>query len=217
VLNESPPVSDGEPIPGAADSPEFTIEVFAADLAAVRGPRAIPRGWMVWQLKEIRPEGVAPFEDVRLQVEQNLRHSLALDVASERAAELVERWRAGMDADALAESFNGTVAQARDHRWGTPVGSIGSAAVLDELVFGGEEGGVLGPVRIGDRGSAVARIETLRLIGDEELDRERDPVRARLVAERAEQLLVSILNERRRDTVVTADEQFRQAFSIQGS
>jgi peptidyl-prolyl cis-trans isomerase D len=216
VLNESPPVALGQPIPGTGESVEFTTEVFAADVGAVRGPRAIPRGWMVWQLKEIRPQGVAPFEDVRVAVDQSLRHSLALQVAGARAAELAERWRAGEDAEELAAAFNGTLAQARDHRWGAPAGAIGAAAALDEAVFSGSEGEVLDPVRIGDRGSAVARVETLRLIGGEELERERAPVRSRLLDERAQRLLISILNERRRDTVITADEQFRQAFARQG-
>jgi peptidyl-prolyl cis-trans isomerase D len=216
VLNESPPVSAGAPIPGTGEGADFTTEVFAADVGDVRGPRAIPRGWIVWQLKEIRPEGVAPFEDVRLQVEQSLRRDLALEVAAERATELAEQWNESDDVDALAESFGGTVARALDHRWGAPVGAIGSAAALDEAVFGGSEGEVIGPIRVGDRGSAVARVETLRLIGAEELERERDPVRSRLLAERADQLLYSILNERRRDTVVTADEQFRQAFATRG-
>ncbi|HSN54987.1 MAG TPA: peptidyl-prolyl cis-trans isomerase [Candidatus Sulfomarinibacteraceae bacterium] len=216
VLNESPPVTESQTIPGTGDSLDLTLEVFAGEEGAVSGPRAIPRGWMVWQLKEVRPEGVAPFEDVRAQVEQSLRRQLALEVAAERAAELAERWRQGEDVEALVESSNGVIARARDHRWGAPIGTIGAAAGLDEAVFAGAEGEILGPVRIGDRGSAVARIETLRLIGEAELDRERDPVRSRLVAERAERLLVSILNERRRDTVVTADPQFRQNFAPRG-
>lgn len=215
VLNESPPVAENQPIPGTGEGAELTSEVFAVDVGAVRGPRAIPRGWMVWQLKEVRPAGIAPFEDVRAQVEQRLRRDLALDVATERAAELATQWREGGDAESLSEAFNGTVAQARDHRWGTPVGAIGAAGNLDEAVFSGAEGRVVGPVRIGDRGVAVARIETLRLIGPEELERERDPVRARLLAERAQQLLIAIVNERRRDTVVTADDDFRSAFNRQ--
>jgi peptidyl-prolyl cis-trans isomerase D len=216
VLNESPPVSEGETIPGTGDDHELTMEVFAGEVGTIRGPRAVPRGWIVWEVKEIRPAGVAPFEDVRAQVEQSLRRDRALQVAAERATDLAERWRQGEDVDALATAFNGTVARARDHRWGTPVGTIGAAAALDEDVFKGAEGEVIGPVQVGDRGSVVARIETLRLIGEAELDREREPVRARLVAERAERLLVSMLNERRRDTVVAADEQFRQAFASQG-
>jgi peptidyl-prolyl cis-trans isomerase D len=216
VLNESPPTIASQAIPGTGEGVEFTTEIFAADAAAVGGPRAIPRGWMVWQLKEIRPAGLAPFEDVRPQVETSLRHDRALEIATQRAAEVAELWRNGGDADTLAETFNGTVAQARDHRWGTPVGAIGLASALDEAVFGGAEGAVVGPIQVGDRGSAVARVETLRLIGPTELTSERDPVRARLIAERAQQLLISIVNERRRDTVVTADDAFRQAFSRQG-
>ena len=216
VLNESPPIVAEQPIPGTGEGPEFTAEVFAVDVGAVRGPRAIPRGWMVWQLKEIRPEGIAPFEDVRLQVEQSLRRDLALEIATERAADLAQQWREGGDVNALAETFNGTVSQARDHRWGAPVGTIGSAAGIDDAVFSGTEGSVIGPVRVSDRGAAVVRVETLRLIGPDEMENERDPVRARLVAERAQQLLIAIVNERRRDTVVTADDAFRQAFSQQG-
>jgi hypothetical protein len=216
VLNESPPVATGQPIAGTGEGPEFTTEVFAVQEGAVRGPRAIPRGWMVWQLKEVRPEGVAPFEDVRLQVEQNLRRDLALGIAEERAEELAVRWRAGEELEALAEEFNGNVADAQDHRWGASIGSIGPAGRLDEAIFSGSEGEIIGPVRLAGRGSVVARVETLRLIGPEELERERDPVRARLVAERAQQLMIAIVNERRRDTVVTADDTFRQAFSRQG-
>lgn len=216
VLNESPPIVADQPIPGTGEGPEFTAEVFAVDVGVVRGPRAIPRGWMVWQLKEVRPEGVAPFEDVRLQVEQSLRRNLALEIATERAAELAQRWREGEDVDGLAETFEGTVSQARDHRWGAPVGTIGSAGGIDEAVFSGAEGSVIGPVRVGDRGAAVIRVESLRLIGPDEMASEWDPVRARLVAERAQQLLISIVNERRRDTVVTTDDAFRQAFDRQG-
>jgi peptidyl-prolyl cis-trans isomerase D len=215
VLNESPPITADQPIPGTGEGPEFTTEVFAVEAGAIRGPRAISRGWMVWQLKEIRPEGVAPFEDVRAQVEQSLRHDLALDIASARGAELVERWREGEDAATLVEAFNGTLVEARDHRWGAPVDSIGSAASLDDAVFSGGEGGIIGPIRVSDRGVAVARVETLRLIGPEELESEREPVKARLLDERAQQLLIAIVNERRRDTVVTADDTLRQAFNRQ--
>lgn len=215
VLNESPPTTSGQPIPGTGEGVEFTTEIFAVDEGAVGGPRAIPRGWMVWQLKEVRPQGVAPFEDVRQLVEQSLRRDLALDIATERAAELAARWREGEDVATLTEAYSGTSAEARDHRWGAPVGTFGPTAVLDEVVFASEEGSIIGPVRLGDRGAVVARVETLRLIGPEEMAAERDPVRARLLAERAQQLLVAIINERRRDTAVTADEAFRRAFSRQ--
>ncbi len=172
---------------------------------------------MVWQLKEIRPEGVAPFEDVRLQVEQSLRRDRALEIATVRAAELAELWREGEDVETLAESLQ----RHRLPRRATTAGVRRSGPSVrlrpsTKRSSPSDEGGIIGPIRIGDRGSAVARVETLRLIGPEEMASERDPVRARLLAERAQQLLIAIVNERRRDTVVTADDAFRQAFSRQG-
>ena len=67
----------------------------------------------------------------------------------------------------------------------------------------------------GVRAAAARRVNDLEVLS-RGLENERDPVRARLVAERAQQLLISIVNERRRDTMVTADDAFRQAFSQQG-
>jgi len=59
----------------------------------------------------------------------------------------------------------------------------------------------------------VARVESLTLVDLAELARSRDDLRARLMAERAGQLIRSILNERRRDTVVTVDEELLQRFA----
>jgi hypothetical protein len=42
---------------------------------------------------------------------------------------------------------------------------------------------------------------------------QRDDVRLRLTAQRAQELLQSILNERRRDTVVTVNNQLMERFS----
>ena len=60
-----------------------------------------------------------------------------VEIATERAADLAQQWREGGDVNTLAETFNGTVSQARDHRWGAPVGTIGSTAGIDEAVAGG--------------------------------------------------------------------------------
>jgi hypothetical protein len=46
-----------------------------------------------------------------------------------------------------------------------------------------------------------------------ELASSRDDLRARLMTERGAQLMRSILNERRRDTVVTVDDELLQRFA----
>ncbi len=213
VLNVSPPFGRGEPVPGTGGGGELADEAFEARLNQIGGPRAIPRGWMVWQLAEIRPAGVPVFEDVRAEVEQRLRRDRALEAALSRGAELAESWRSGGDAERLAETFGGAAMTATDHSWGAPIGTLGAGLALDEAVFDANEGDVVGPLALETRGVVVARVERLQRMDSSDLERERDGVRSRLVAERTESLLQSILNERRRSTLVTVDNELMARFA----
>lgn len=214
VLNLSPPFSAGDAIAGASSGPELADKAFAVSLGDIEGPLAVPRGWIVWQLAEIRPAGIPPFEEVRTEVEQKLRRQRAVDLATAQGRLLADRWRESDDASSLAAEFGSTVTAARDHRRGQVVGALGVMPDLDATVFAASEGAVLGPIEAGIGGGVVvAKVESLSLVDPVELERSREDLRARLMAERAGQLLRSILNERRRDTVVTVDEELLQRFT----
>ena len=214
VLNQSPPFSTGEAIAGASDGPELADAAFAASAGDIAGPVAVPRGWIVWQLAEVRPEGVPPFEDVRTQVEQNLRRERAVEMATEQGRQLAERWRAGEDAATLAAEYGSSVTEARQHRRGQVIGTLGVMPGLENAVFTASEGGVVGPLTAGRAGGVVvARVIALDLVLPVELASSRDDLRARLMTERGAQLMRSILNERRRDAVVTVDQELLQRFA----
>jgi peptidyl-prolyl cis-trans isomerase D len=214
VLNQSPPFAAGEAIAGVSDGPTLANEAFSAAVGNIRGPVAVPRGWIVWQLADIRPEGIPPFEDVRNEVEQKLRRERAVALAAEQGRQLADRWRRGEDGSTLAAEFQSTVTEARTHRRGQVVGALGVMPGLDSAVFAGSEGEVIGPIATGLAGGVVlAKVRSLDLADPAELARERDDLRARLMADRAAQLLRSILNERRRHTVVTVDNDLLQRFA----
>jgi len=59
----------------------------------------------------------------------------------------------------------------------------------------------------------VARVNALDLVDPVELTSSRDDLRARLMTESGAQLMRSIINERRKDTVVTVDDEFLQRFA----
>jgi hypothetical protein len=167
----------------------------------------------VWQLEEIRPAGIPPFEDVRTEVEQTLRRERALALTVEEGRQLAERWRLGEDGAALAAEIGSTVTEARDHRRGALVGTLGVIPALDREVFLATEGEVLDPINAGGRGIVVVRVQKLDLVDPAELDDLLENIRARLTTDRAGQLMRSILNERRRDTVVTVDTQLLERFA----
>jgi peptidyl-prolyl cis-trans isomerase D len=218
VLNQSPPFAAGEAIAGASDGPELANAAFAASPGDINGPVAVPRGWIVWQLAEVRPEGIPPFEDVRAEVEQKLRRERAVDLATDEGRKLAERWRGGEDGSTLATEYGSNVTEARQHRRGQVVGTLGVLPGLDSAVFTGSEGEVLGPITTGTAGGVVvAKVVALDLVDPAELANARDDLRARMTTERGAQLMRSILNERRRDTVVTVDDELLRRFAPSSS
>lgn len=213
VLNRSPLFSAGEPIPGTVPDNSLTTEAFAAEVGALGGPLAVPRGWIVWQLAEVRPEGVRPFEEVRAEVEQAVRRDKALALAADRGREIAARWRAGEDPAALAAELGTTLIVDSDHRRDTTVSSLGAIPAIDDAVFAAAAGDIVGPLPAGARGVVVVRVADLQLADPAGLAAERESLRARLMAARAGRLLRASLNERRRDTEITIDNQLLQRFS----
>lgn len=213
VLNESPTFSAGETIPGTAPDSALADQAFAVEVGDIAGPLAVPRGWIVWQLAEIRPAGIQPFEDVRLAVEQSLRRDKAMDLAQEQAAAVAERWRAGEDAEVFAEEIGLSMIEAADHRRGAQVGTLGIVPAIDQVAFGASTGEVLDPVDAGNSGFMVVHVTDVVRADETELAAEMENLRARLMADRAGQLMRSILNERRRDTVVTVDNELLRRFA----
>jgi len=213
VLNVSPPFGRDDTVPGTGGGSELAAETFEANLADVGTPRAIPRGWMVWQLSQIRPEGIPPFDDVRAEVEQQLRQDRALELTAVEATVLADRWRAGGDAAALAQEYSGTPAEVTEHRWGTPIGSIGAAMAVDEAVFSATEGEVVGPVNLGSRGVVVLKVERLQVMDPTQFEQEKEDVRSRLKGDRAQGLLRAMVDRRRRDTVVTVNNELMERFA----
>jgi len=213
VLNESPPFFAGATVPGTAPGSALADEAFAVEVGHIEGPLAVPRGWMVWQLADIRPEGIRPFEDVRLEVEQTLRRDKAMARAEEQASNVSERWRAGEDATVLAEEIGSSVTEAAGHRRGAQVTGLGVLPAVDKVAFGATAGDVLEPVDVGNNGVMVVRVGNIVHADESELAAEMENLRARLMADRAGRLMRSILNERRRDTVVTVDSELLERFA----
>ena len=217
VLNVTPPFGKDEVIPGIGKDDELANAVFDAEPGAIGGPRATPRGWIVWQLVKVVPAGVPPLEDVKAEVEAELRREKALELARSTAQRIAGAWEKGEDAAGLAKEAGTSVITVNEHRRGTPVPGVGLAPELDTAVFSATVGAVVGPVTVGDRGAVVARITGLKTLSPEELAGEREAYRKRLKQQRAAQLLQSILNERRRETVITVDEALIKRFAPQES
>ena len=216
VLNESPPFARGAAVPGTGEGVELSEEAFRTAVGRIGGPLAVPRGWIVWEVKQVLPEGVPPFEEVRLQVEQKVRQAAALDISMARGRQLLERWQAGEDPARLAEELGSSVTRAFDHRRGAAVTGLGVLPQVDAAVFAAADGELVGPLRLTDRGAIVVRVAQVRRVDPEELAEQSGGVRERLTAERAQRLLQSIVAERRRATAVTVNPELMERLAPRG-
>ena len=133
------------------------------------------------------------------------------------AVALAERWREGEDAAELAEGVGSQVTPVEGHRRGGPIGSLGAVPALDGAVFESQSESVLEPQIVGDRGVVVVKVNAVNLVEDSEIENQLDSLRSRLMAERGSQLLRSIIEERRRNTSVTVDNELMQRFASQSS
>jgi peptidyl-prolyl cis-trans isomerase D len=213
VLNVSPPFAAGESIPGLGEEPDLNGEVFVAAVGDIGGPRSVARGWIVWQLAEVKAAGVPPFEEVKDRAEQEVRRAAAIDLAVAAAGPLAARWRAGDDPAKLAEEQKTTPQRVTEHRRGTVVTGIGLAPSVDQAVFAASVGAVVGPIKVTDRGAVVAKVERLQLTTPAQFEAEKGTYRSRLEAQRAGQLLEALLNQRRREAVVEVNTQLVERFA----
>jgi peptidyl-prolyl cis-trans isomerase D len=202
VLNQSPAFSEADPIPGLENNPPLNEVLFEADEGDTGGPVNVPRGWIVWQLEAVHPEGVPELETIRAEVEQKARQLKALNRAREIAEGLVKRWRDGEDGAQLATDAGTKVAEARDHRRGISVSSLGVLPTLENEVFSANVGDVVGPVLVGERAVAIAKVIETQLLDPSEIAAQSEQMRSRLMGERVNQVLGALVNERRRDVVV---------------
>lgn len=214
-LNESPPFAADSTIPGTGTDKELSKAVFDASVGDIGGPRVIPRGWMVWQLKEVDPEGIPPFEKAKAEAEQKLRQLKALDIASARAKKMVEALRAGGDLQELAKAAQTSVVEVKDHHRWTAFSSLGLVPMLDKEVFKSSAGSVLDPVVIPGRGAVVAIVDSIKRLKPAELEAGRSAAIQRLRAENANQLLNSILSEKRRKTTILVNNEIVDRFAPQ--
>ena len=212
-LNESPAFAAEDTIPGTGTDKALSKEVFEAAEGQIGGPRAIPRGWMVWQLKEIDPAGVPPFEKARAEAEQKLRQMKALDIAAQKAKEMADALRAGGNFDELAKAENTEVVTVKAHRRGTAFSSLGVIPALDKAVFAATAGSVPDPVVLPNRGAIVAVVDAVKKLDAGALEAGRAAEIQSLRAEKANELLSSILSEKRRNTTVLVNNEIVDRFA----
>jgi peptidyl-prolyl cis-trans isomerase D len=214
--NVTPWFGKGEPIPGLGRDPELLSEATAAKEGFVGGPRRSGRGWVVYRVAQVRPEGTAPFEEAKDEAREAAKRGKALEVVR---AEL-EAKRGSLlvaDLEAQAPALGGTFQRLTDHRRGAAMPAVGISDQLEDAIFATPVQSLTPLVVIGERGVALARVTAKKAADTATLASEKATLRQAMVQDQLEKLLASVLSEAKRENPVTINNQVVDRFKRQST
>lgn len=166
-------------IPGIGQSAELAAFLEDADEGDISDVFELDDRFIVAHVREVRPEGYRPFEDVKAEIEPRVKLQKKRAVVTQRMEEAL----AAGDLERLAETLGTTVRTASDVTFETnTVSGLGREPAFAGTVFGLSEGATSGVVA-GENAAFVVEVVDV----DEPApitEREREELREELLAER---------------------------------
>ena len=170
----------------------FADALFSMKVGDIVGPIKTQFGYHIIRLDEIQPGKTRPFEEVRPELEAELKRNLATDRFGEIQEQIQSRLEqtSGTDLTGLAKEFNlqtGDIPQFLRGSGGAP---LGAAQPLQDLVFGDsalQPGHIGGPALVGDDRLVLVKVLEHRKPEPKALAEVRDGIVAALRKERGSQ------------------------------
>jgi peptidyl-prolyl cis-trans isomerase D len=208
------PFTRDDNVPGFGRGTAFTAKAFELERGKISEPLQVARGWVVVR--------VAGIEEARLpelaEVEQKVREAAQIEKAKEAALaamkQSADRVRSGgATLEQIATELGSEVKSSGSFNRSAPIGELGREPAVADAVFALDTGGVGGPIAT-RAGAVIFQIDE-RTKGDPtELATRRDELRQQVTNQRLENLLLSIVEERRLKLEVHYNQQLLESFGV---
>lgn len=210
----SEPFGEGGVVPGIGRSQELHQTV--ADLEPgelAEGTVTTPRGPMLVRLTEVRDPRVPPLDEVEAQVRRAVERERQDELARERLEEVRRRLEEGATLDEVAAELEVELVETEEFGKTGAIQDLGFAPEVKEAALAAEEGEIVGPLESG-QGALLFEVTERKGFDPQELAARRDEIRERLVDERVNQLLASLIRERRRELGVRYSDTLLEQFDV---
>ena len=209
--NVTPYFEQGSAIPGLGRDPELVGEAMAAKEGFIGGPRRSGRGWIVYRVAKIRAAGTTPFDEAKEEAREDVKREKAVA----RLASTLEAKRAALAAASLKEQaplLGGTFQDVKDHHRDSAIPGIGASKALEAAVFATPAGALTPVVKVGQRGAAIARVTTAKLMDRGAFAKEEGALRDSMVKTEVQRLLTAMRDEAKRENPVVPNVELLDRF-----
>ncbi|HEX2465958.1 MAG TPA: peptidyl-prolyl cis-trans isomerase [Thermoanaerobaculia bacterium] len=208
------PFTRDDNVAGFGRGTAFTAKAFELERGKISEPLQVARGWVVVR--------VASIEEARLpelaEVEQKVKDAVQIEKAKEAALaalrQSADKVRAGgASLEQIATELGAEVKSSGSFNRSAAIGELGREPAVSDAVFALDTGGVGGPVAT-RTGAVIFQVDE-RTKGDStELATRRDELREQVTNQRLENLLLSIVEERRLKLEVHYNQQLLESFGV---
>ncbi|MEM1177892.1 MAG: SurA N-terminal domain-containing protein [Acidobacteriota bacterium] len=211
------PFSKGDAVVGIGRAADFSDSAFSLEEGGVSSPVKVPRGWVILRLAEIKAPHVPELAAVEAQVRTAVSADKQKVIAVERLRDA--RAAAGTEGeatvlDSIASTMGVEVQESGEFgRLGTISGLGRLRDVMDAALS--MEAGDLSEAYSTEDGAVIFEVQNRTTFDAAQFDEDKSATREQETNKRLEQLLASLIEERRRDLAPKYDAQVVQDFGLQ--
>jgi len=210
------PFTRDENVAGFGRGTPFTAKAFELDRGEVSEPVQVARGWIVLRVAAIEEARLPELNEVEDKVRDAVKIEKAKDAALAAMRASADKVKSGAATlEQIATELGTEVKSSGSFNRSAAIGELGREPALADAVWSLDQGGVGGPVAT--RAGAVIFQVDERTKGDSaELATRREELREQVMNERVDNMLLSIVEERRVRLEVHYNQELLESFGVLG-
>jgi len=200
-------------VPGIGRGTDFSVTAFELSQDEVSEPLQVAAGWVILRLAEVQEPRLPELDEVRDAVGSSVRQEKQMQLATKRMAEARQKLDEGGSLDEVAEELGLAVRESGQFGRGGSIAGLGSNPEVASAALALDVGGFAGPLTHQNQALLLEIVERQRF-DPQEFETQREVAREGVRSERLNQLLASLVTQRREEMGVTYDEELLRNFEL---
>jgi peptidyl-prolyl cis-trans isomerase D len=200
-------------VPGLGRGTGFSLTAFELDQNEISEPVRAAAGWVILRLAEVQEPRIPALDEVRDEVGSSVRQDKQMQLATARMVEARQKLDDGSSLDEVAEALELAVRESGQFGRGGSIAGLGNNPEVASAALALEVGNFAGPLRHENQVLLFEVLERQRF-DPQEFETQRQEARETVRSERLNQLLASLVTQRRDEMGVTYDEQLLRNFEL---